>query len=332
MLENLIRDRVHFTRVAHTGFHHCICEVCHDHTDRGGFKFDSGEVGYNCFNCGAAGKYTENSGELTRKFRKILNAFSIQNEDLDKLLGKAFFDKNKPESNTISLADVQHKKEKKNYLITPEVALPKGCLQLGSTDQGLSVQEQIAEYLLGRKIDISSFPFFFSLDKKLQNFVIVPFYRNGKIIYWQGRNYRNGASKKDRFENCTEPKENIIFNFDDLFRGGNTPLFVTEGIFDAMPLNGVALIGSKINEAKIEILKKSKRDLIFVIDKDKNGRQVAEKALENNWKITFAPQFTDDVNKSIITYGKCWTICELFKQIPKSVFEAKMLIELYCSK
>lgn len=331
MIENLIRDRVHFTRVAHTGFHHCVCEVCHDHTDRGGFKFDGGEVGYNCFNCGAAGKYTENSGQMSKNFRKILNAFSIQNEDIDKILGKAFFDRANTGSENISLADVSQKKEKKNYLITPEVELPKGCMQLGSTDKGVSVQERIISYLLGRKIDVGQYPFYFSLDPKLLNYVIIPFYRNGKIIYWQGRNYSNTSSKKGRYENCTAPKENVIFNFDELFRGGNTPLFVTEGVFDAMPLNGIAILGSKINEAKVEIFKKSKRDLIFVIDKDSNGRFVAEKAIENGWKITFAPQFTDDVNKSIITYGSCWTISELFKQIPKDVFEAKMLVELYCS-
>ena len=330
MLENLIREHVHFTRVAGTGFHHTICEVCHDHSDRGGFKFQGGEVGYNCFNCGASGRYVENSGELTKKFRKILNAFSISDDELDKEIGKAFFVKAEGES--ISLADVTKKKEKKNYLITPEVALPKGCMQLGSTDKGLQVQERIADYLIGRKIDVDSHPFYFSLDPKLLNYVIIPFYRNGKIIYWQGRNYTNGANKKNRYENCTESKENVLFNFDELFRNGTSPLFITEGVFDAMPLDGVALLGSKINDAKLELLKKSRRDLIFVIDKDKNGRFVAEKAIENGWKITFAPQFTDDVNKSIITYGKCWTIFELFKQIPQDVFEAKMLVELYCSQ
>lgn len=331
MLENLIRDRVHFTRVAGTGFHHCVCEVCHDHSDRGGFKFDGDEVGYNCFNCGAAGKYTENSGELSRKFRKILNAFSIENEEIDKILGKAFFAKAEAERNTISLADVSNKKEKKNYLITPEVPLPKGAERLGATDKAIDVQVKIATYLMLRKIDIETYPFYFSLDKSLINYVIIPFYRNGKLIYWQGRNYNNGSSKKDRYNNCTEPKENIIFNFDELFRGTG-PLFVTEGVFDAIPLNGIALLGSKINDAKLEILKKSKRDLIFVIDKDKNGRFVAEKAIENGWKITFAPQFTDDVNKSIITYGKTWTIFQLFKQVPQNTFEAKMLVELYCSQ
>lgn len=328
MLEDLIRQRVHFTRVAHTGFHHCVCDVCHDHTDRGGFKFQGGEVGYNCFNCGAGGRYVENSGEITRKFRKILNIFGISDEDIDKEIGKAFFNKN-TESETISLADVSQRKEKKNYLITPEVELPKGVMLLGSTDKGIQIQEKIVEYLLSRKIDPSVYTFYFSLDPKHLNFVIIPFYRNGKIIYWQGRNFTNGSSKKDRWDNCTESKENIIFNFDELFRGSG-PLFVSEGIFDALPLNGLALIGSKINEAKIEILKKTRRELIFVIDKDKNGRMVAEKALENGWKITFAPQFTDDVNKSIITYGKCWTVYQLFNQIPKTEFEAKMLIELNC--
>lgn len=330
MLENLIQGRVHVTRVSTTGFHHVVCEVCHDHSDRGGFKFDGGEVGYNCFNCGATGRYVENSGIISKKFRKILNSFSIPDEDIDAIVNKAFFNKANRENENISLADLKPKK--KNYLITPEVELPKGCTLLGSTDRGSEVQQRIIDYLSSRKIDYTKFPIHFSLEKQLINYVIFPFYRNGKIIYWQGRNYTNGASKKDRYNNCTSSKENVIFNFDELFKGGNSPLFITEGIFDAMPLNGVALIGSKINEAKLEILKKSKRDLIFVIDKDKNGRFVAEKAIENGWKITFAPQFTDDVNKSIITYGKCWTIFELFKQIPKSRFEAQMLIELNCLK
>lgn len=330
-LENLIRDRVHFARLSRIGWNQVVCEVCHDHSPRGGFKFDNGEVGYNCFNCGAKGKYHEGNDFISKEFRHVLNAFSISNDDIDRVLNKNFFDsKGKPESTTISLADVQHVKEKKSYLVTPEVELPKSFHELGSTDKCIELQARIVDYLLGRKIDLNRYKFFFSNDPKKLNFVFIPYYRNGKLIYWQGRNISKTASKKDRYDNCTEPKENVLFNFDELFRNHDAPLFVTEGVFDAMPLNGVALLGSKINEAKVEIFHKSRRRKIFVIDKDKNGRFVAEKALENGWDITFAPQFTEDVNKSIIQYGHAWTIYQLFKNIPSNTFEAKMLIELNC--
>lgn len=333
MLEDLIRQRVHFTRSSRTGFNHCVCEVCHDHSDRGGFKFSNGEIGYNCFNCGAGARYTEGSGMISRNFRKILNSFSISDDEIDNIvINKKFFETSgDTQGKVIKLNDIQPKQDKKHYLVTPEVALPKGCKYLGSTEEDLETQFEIVEYLFSRKIDPEAYPFMFSTDPKLRDYLIVPFFRNGKIIYWQGRSYKKNVSKKDRYNNCTEPKENVIFNMDELFRGSG-PLFVSEGVFDAIPLNGIALIGSKIPEAKIEFLKKSKRDLIFIIDKDANGRSVAETALENGWKITFAPQFTEDVNNSIITHGSCWTIHQLFKNIPQSNFEAKTKIELYCGK
>ena len=329
MIETLIRERVHFTNVARTGFHQCACAVCNDYTDRGGFKFTAGEIGYNCFNCGAGGVYTENSGEITKNFRNILNAFGIKNDEIDPIVNKAFFTKGDTEKTSYSLDDVTHKKEKKHYLITPEIKLPTNFIELGTTDKGSSIQEAIVEYLLSRHINVGDHKFYFSLDQKFINFVIIPFYRNGKLIFWQGRNINKNASKKERYENCSASKENIIFNIDELFRGSG-PLFVVEGVFDAMPLNAIALIGSKINQAKLEILKKSKRDLIFVIDKDKNGKTLAEKVLENGWKITFSPSFTNDVNHSIMTYGSCWTIYELFKLIPNNEFSAKTMIGLFC--
>jgi DNA primase len=91
-----------------------------------------------------------------------------------------------------------------------------------------------------------------------------------------------------------------------------------------------SIIGSKLTEAKIEILKKSKRDIIFIIDKDKNGKLLAEKVLANGWKITFTPEGSEDVNDSVKKFGRCWTIYQLFKNIPQDRFSADLAIDLNC--
>lgn len=331
MIETLIRQYVHFTRLAHTGFNQCKCEVCGDYTDRGGFKFDGNEIGYNCFNCGVGAKYTEHSGKMGKNFREVLKAFGIPNDEINKELGKSFLSQKASEKEVISLSDVTKSQEKKIHLITPEIELPPSFKLIGSTSEHFDTQEAIVSYLLARKIDVTKYKFYFSTSPKQRSFVFIPFFRNGKLIFWQGRNILPNCSKKDRYDNCSSPKENIIFNFDELYRSEDTPLFVTEGVFDAMPINGIAIIGSKLNDAKIEALRRSKRRKIFVIDKDKNGAMVAEKALTNKWEITFAPQFTEDVNKSIIQYGYTWTIHQLFKNIPKNEFEARLKVKLLCN-
>jgi len=331
MIENLIRERVHFTETSRTGFHKCICPVCNDYQDRGGFKFEAGEIFYNCFNCGTAESYVENSGNMFPGFRKVLQAFGFDKEEVQREVNKGFFKvkQEDPESKIISLADVQPPKEKKAFLVTPEIQVPPTFHLLGSTDIGTPLQERIIDYLIGRKIRIQDVPFMFSIDPKHHDFVIIPFYRNGKFIFWQGRNIDKNAPKKKRYDNCLSSKENIIYNIDALSRGTG-PLFVSEGVFDAIPLDGIALIGSKLNQAKTDWLMKSKRDLIFIIDKDNNGKKLAYKVLSYGWKITFAPDFTNDVNDSIIKYGELWTIHQLFKNIPKTDFEAKTQIEMYC--
>lgn len=331
MFEQLIRERVHFTKHSSTGFNQCVCNLCHDYTDRGGFKFENGNIVYNCFNCSFSIVHDETSKTVSNKFRKVLNSFGISKEEISDVLNAAFFNQDDSSEKTISIKDVLASKEDKNYLVTPEVDLPKGCFELGSTNQGIEIQEKIVDYLHSRRIDFTKHKFFFSLNKDFMNYVIVPFYRNGKLIFWQGRNFNNNCSKKERYSNCTKSKENIFFNFDLIFKNTKTPLFVSEGIFDALSIDEcISSIGSKLPEAKIEILKKSKRDIIFIIDKDKNGKLLAEKVLSNGWKITFSPEGTSDVNDSITKFGKCWTVYQLFKNIPRDRFAADLAIGLNC--
>lgn len=331
MFEQLIRERVHFTKNSSTGFNHCVCNLCHDYTDRGGFKFVNGSIIYNCFNCSFTVVHDETSKNVSHKFRKMLNSFGISKEDISNVLNDAFFNQDDSSGKVITIKDVLASSENKNYMVTLEVSLPKGCFELGTTHEGLEIQEKIVDYLESRKIDFTKNKFFFSLNKYFLNFVIIPFYRNGKMIFWQGRNFTENCPKKERYSNCTISKENIFFNFDLIFKNTKAPLFMSEGIFDSLSIDECSsIIGSKLTEAKIEILKKSKRDIIFIIDKDKNGKLLAEKVLANGWKITFTPEGSEDVNDSVKKFGRCWTIYQLFKNIPQDRFSADLAIDLNC--
>lgn len=321
-IQSLIEERVPFRPIS-TGWNVGKCPLCNDYKERSGFKFEDGHVIYNCWNCSVTSVYEENSGSMTKTFRRILTAFGFDDSEISTAVNLPFFNKKKlDEEAPITLAKLTA------VNTTAQVInLPPGSHPLGN-NADLSYQEKLVSYLLKRRVDLSQYEFFYSLDKRFINRIIIPFYRNGKLIYWQARSI--DASEKKRYDNAPVIRDAVIFNHDQLTSYSRLPLFVTEGVFDAMMVDGISILGSKLNPAKLELLSKSKRRLIFVIDKDKNGKKLAEDVLEHGWDIAFSPDGTGDINQSVERFGLSWTIYELMKSIPKNNDAARLSINVNC--
>ncbi len=313
-LEDLIRSKIPLGKLSGNGFYAVRCPCCNDYKERGGWRIETTDILYNCFNCGTSAGYSIDDTKISGRLKKVLFDFGFTESDLNQIQATNFFNKGTPES--ISLASL-----KKVNLFTPEIELPPNSRLLSYEDE----KEML--YLINRHID-TTYPFYISNDSKFKDRIIIPFYKNSKLIYWQARTI---LDIQPRYLNSSTPKEAILFNHDELFKNYNRPLFVTEGVFDALLVNGLALIGSKLNEAKLEILAKSRRELIFIIDKDKNGLQVAKKVLEYQLgSITFSPGDKTDVNTSILKYGKLWTIYEMLKNKTSIKFNVDLLTGMNC--
>lgn len=322
-LQELIEEKVYFR--PHNGWLVGKCGLCNDYKDRAGFRFEDGQVIYNCWNCSTGSTYTEFSGRISKKMRQILHAYGIEDSEISQVVNSTFFVKKEEEPKTLSLKTLT-----KVNTNTPPVKLPPNSFKLGSTEEQLEYQLKLFEYCERRKIDLEKYQIWFSMESRYKDRIIIPYYRNGQLIYWQARSI-NPLEKK-RYDNCIASRDAVMFNMDQLHRYIPLPLFVSEGPFDAMMFDGLATLGSKLTEAKIELLAQTKRRLIFVIDKDKNGRALAESILQTGWDITFAPDGADDINTSIQRYGKSWTAQQLMLNIPKSQDAAKLAIEMNCPK
>ena len=320
-LESLIRDHIHFRPIS-TGWEVGKCQMCNDYKERAGIKYDSGEIAYNCWNCGTSARYTEFSGKISNKFTKILASYGIDVDEINAIVNSSFFTEDQ-EQKTITLSSLT-----KPNLDTPTIKLPKASLRLGSTLDFLDYQEKIAKYLVDRKVDLLKYAFFFSIEDRFIDRVIIPFYRNGKLIYWQARSI--DKNEKKRHDNAPVSREAIMFNYDKVFTVSSTPLVVCEGVFDAMMLDGIAILGSKLTAAKIEILKQSRRKLVFIIDKDENGKHLAEEVLSHGWEICFTPEGSHDLNDSVQKYGFSESARYIAENKTKNKDIAKMLINLNC--
>ena len=323
-LESLIRENVALGRKAATGFYALKCRSCNDYKERAGFKFDNGHVGYSCFNCGKTARYEEDSGHISRSMREVLYGWGITAEQIEEVVSSAFFFK-KPESSKITLESLH-----RVSTVTPTIELPPQSHELAASLNHLELQEKLITYLEGRCVNLNRYKFYFSLDPKFKDRVIIPFFRGGRLIYWQARSI--DKSEKKRYENPSVSRSAVLFNTDELYRHADLPLLVTEGVFDAMIFDGVATLGSKLNEAKIELLRQSPRRIIFVIDKDDNGRHLAEQVLSLGWNITFPPDGASDINDAVQKFGKCWTAFQLVQAVPRDPASAQLLISLKCRK
>ena len=299
------------------------CQLCGDYKVRAGFKLTDGVITYNCWNCATATKYVEYSNEMSKKFRSVLVSFGFSPSEIDAAVASAFFSKKETEEITLESLS----KTDSVITETPEIKLPFGSKRIV---EGVNGAAPLLTYLKNRKLDYHKYPFYFTTELDyLKDRIIIPFYRNGKVIYWQAR--RIDGDKKKRYVNANTTADAVMFNMDALSLHSNIPLFITEGAMDAISFNGVALMhGGSVNMHKTHFLKQSKRRLIFVIDKNDVGKKTALFALENDWEITFAPNGSSDINDSIIKYGKMWTAMELMKQIPKDKNHAMLQIKLNC--
>lgn len=320
-VQSLIEERVPF-RPLHTGWSVGKCQLCGDYKERAGFKFEDGNVIYNCWNCSTSSTYEENSGRMSKNFRRILRAYGFDDSEINTAVHTPFFNKKEHEPSTITLAKLSAVNTH-----TPEIKLPDKTFPLGH-HEFLDYQQKLVDYLVNRNVDFSKYNFFFSLEERFKNRVIIPFYRNGKLIYWQARTI--DPAEKKRYDNAPVSREAVIFNHDLINRYSRLPLFVTEGVFDAMMLDGVSILGSKLGPAKTELLARSNRKLIFIIDKDKNGKSFADDVLDLGYDIAFAPNGAEDINASVQRFGLSWTIYEIMRSIPRDRDAANLAININC--
>lgn len=312
------------------GWHPLRCQVCNDHSERAAFIHDGIYTGASCFNCGSKFKYEEGSGDLSSGAKRILEAYGIRRQELDELVGSAFFVK----SNEPKIITLEAMKPTVN-LFTPEVPLPPKSHPIGSAEHP-ELQAPIIKYVHARALDPIALNVHFSLDLKYLNRVILPCMRDGKIIYWQARAI---TDQKPRYISAGTNKEAVLWGYDNLRGQHDQPLFITEGILDAASVDGVALLGSQLNEAKLQILNRSRRTRVVVIDRDDNGSRLGQLALEHGWEITFPPDGCD-ANKSLQQYGKLFTVWTLMKNMtsPKGmktadgvVLKSKLELEMQLS-
>ena len=134
--------------------------------------------------------------------------------------------------------------------------------------------------------------------------LIVPFYHNNTIVGYTARKIKDGNPKY-----ISDQQPGYVFNIDNQ-KYGRVYTIVVEGPFDAIAVEGVALLGSEIKDQQALLINNLNTRVIVVPDKDEAGEKIVDQALELGWGVSMPPWGDDikDVNEAVQKYGKIYTL------------------------
>ena len=87
-------------------------------------------------------------------------------------------------------------------------------------------------------------------------------------------------------------------------------VIVCEGPFDAISIDGCALLGAEIKESQNLLLKQIGKEIVLVPDRDHEGPKTVEQALEYGWSVSMPdwPEGIKDVNDAVVKLGRLATL------------------------
>jgi hypothetical protein len=274
---------------------------CDDKRQRGGLIFNAGDaVSYHCFNCGFKASW-QPGRHISQKMNQFMRNLNIPDTTISQLRLEAL---RLDESNNTEVRSIIPTFDNR--------ALPMDSLSMiewaeNTAESDFSMPENFKkciDYLINRNIDPKSYPFYWTPKVGFSNRIIIPFLYKGDIVGWTARTV--GAAKP---KYLSEQQPGYVFNLDSQ-QDNREVVICCEGPFDALSINGCALLGAEIKDSQNWLLKQLGKEIVLVPDRDHEGPRTVEQAIEYGWSVSMPdwPEGVKDVNDAVLKIGRLATL------------------------
>lgn len=155
-----------------------------------------------------------------------------------------------------------------------EIDLPKEYRSLRDGQDSVIGRKAI-EYMAGRGFDIDTLfrmGFGYCDSGKYENRVIVPFWEDGRLVYWQARDFTGKKPIEEKVLNpasymCSQGKSDVLFNYDDARDGQWIILTESWGSALATGKYAVGINGKSLSDKqRIKLLAAQAHTIIVLLD------------------------------------------------------------------
>lgn len=299
-----------------------------DTRGRGGLVFNAdGGTSYHCFNCNFKANYTPGR-HLNYKFRKLLSWLGASENEVKRLVIDAIRVRE-----LVAPDAIQEEKEEVSFKVRPlpnEARTLYELLDFYLLNDGRDIPEDLdtaVDYLRSRHINFERYDFYWTpeTEHNYHKRIIVPLYWKKQLVGSTARTFADGI--KPKYYSDYEP--NYVFNT-DLQTPEKKFVIVVEGPFDAMAIDGVAIMSNECSEVQADIIDSLGKEVIVVPDADKAGMKLVNQAIEYGWSVSFpiwqreGARICKDVSEAVGMYGKLFVL----KSILEGKESSKLKIEL----
>ena len=263
-----------------------------DRRQRGGMKSTEQGWSYHCFNCGYTSSFVLGRN-LTFKARKLLQWMNVPQEEIER----------------INLESLKHRSiegllGERQEIVTKLQSIEFEDKDLPADTQPLNKESE--EYLRKRCVPLD-YPFLYKTMPRPG--VVIPFTHNNQVV---GHTTRFLDDRTPRY--IQDIQHGYVFGT-DLQRSDWRSVIVVEGVFDALSINGLAVLHAEINDAQVRLIRSLGRDVIVVPDQDEAGMKLVDRAVELGWAVSMPewPAGIKDVNDAVIYMGRLGTLLTIMQ-------------------
>lgn len=299
-----------------------------DNRGRGGIISNGdGSITYACFNCNYRASYIPGH-TLSINFRRLLRWMGASDAEIERIIIESH--RIRQQIDPFDIQPIQ-----RDISFTPDydaIDLPETfvsfkdiftLLENNPEDVPISAIDTI-EYAVSRNLDLNNYEYYWDASQEypLKNRLIVPFYWEGKLVGHTART----MEEDNRVKYMNHMPHNFVFNMDKQSEKSEF-VIVTEGIFDAIAVDGVAVMHNTANDQQARFIESLGKEVIVVPDFDNGpGKKLILDGIERDWAVSFPVwhETCKDINEAVGKYGKLFVL----KSIVDAVETSRLKIRL----
>ena len=263
-----------------------------DRRQRGGMKNSEQGWSFHCFNCGFTASFVLGRN-LTFKARKLLQWMSVPQEEIER----------------INLESLKHKSiegllSERQEIVNKLQNIEFEDRLLPTDTQPLNTESET--YLEGRCIPLD-YPFLYKTMPRPG--IVIPFTHNNQVV---GHTTRFLDDRIPKY--IQDIPHGYVFGT-DLQKSNWQYAIIVEGVFDALSINGLAVLHAEINDAQVKLIRSLGREVVVVPDQDEAGMKLVDRAVELGWAVSMPdwPADVKDVNDAVIRWGRLATLLTIMQ-------------------
>ena len=287
------------------------CPMCTDKRKRGGLITTGAKISYNCFNCGFTTGWEPNP-TLGKKYKDLATKLGADQTDIHAVT-----------VDLLKYAEDLETEDATDYVYNLAKFKQEDLPETATAVDDLPEEHPIRQYAKERGL-IGLYPLLYFDESLYKQRLVVPFSYNGDLVGWTARHINPPNKTTPKYLHKMQP--GYVFNIDRFADSKREIVIVTEGVFDAIMVDGIAIQGNSVGPEQAHLIEKLGKRIIVCPDRDEAGVDLIMQAAELGWEVSFPPWHIDckDAADAVQRYGRLATVSSIIKHATDNKLKIKV--------